>query len=1041
MKGSETKLIKYMEGADKRFVIPVYQRNYDWKIENCKQLYDDLVKVVRNNRKNHFFGSIVSTYNPDGDNEEYQIIDGQQRLTTVSLLLLAMYNLIRQGKVLPADNRLSDRIYEDYLVDKYQPEETRIKLKPIKNDRKAFGKLFDEETEHIGGSNLTTNYNYFYDRIQKEEITIDELFQAIRSLEIISIRLDSDDNPQLIFESLNSTGLDLSEGDKIRNYILMGQPSKQQEVYYEKYWNKIEENTNYQVDLFVRDYLSVKQQATPSLNKIYFTFKNYVEDERVEIEGLLIDLLNYAKLYRVLLTAQVPDKRLASCIYRLNRLETTVTRPFFLEVLRLQTEGTISMDDVVEIFLTTENYLFRRTICELPTNQLNKIFLLLHKEVIRYDGTAENYLEKLKYALLSKKERARFPEDAEFADAFGVKQIYSMNAKNKMYILERFENFGTIEDKDVYRHFDDGDYSIEHIMPQHLTPAWAEALGSDYERIHETWLHRMANLTLTAYNSKYSNNSFLEKRDMANGFKDSGIRMNQWIGSQSQWTETELELRNDYVQQRALEIWASPVTSFRPIEKQLDSYTLDDEIDLTGRKIARFAYLTMEQPVKNWAEMFESVVRILHSEDKSVLNNLAYETDQSVDLATYVSHRKQDLRGYIEIDRGIYVERNTSTWMKLSILKRLFGLYHLDPTNLVFYLRDDDGTEEDEQIAGTRHEVRKKFWTYALDLIKEANAESGAFSNCNPVKENWVNGYFGIQGFNLCCVGNFDSARVEVYFGKADNDENKKAYDLVAGHKTEIERALGEELIWDRGDDKKSSKIYYMIDGVGIDNETDWPVIAKFHAKWTVKLYEAIVVPYLKPVYLEAPAPASSETKTSSNNTIEIKKIGITDLDTDAIVNAANDGLWAGSGVCGAIFRAAGRDKLQAACNEIGHCDTGSAVITPGFDLKAKYIIHAVGPVWNGGDHNEPQQLYGAYRKSLELALENGCHSVGFPLISAGIFGYPKDKAWRKAIQACTDFFEKHPEADLKVIFAVLDDDILTIGKNTVDEIAVNYKA
>jgi hypothetical protein len=193
-----------------------------------------------------------------------------------------------------------------------------------------------------------------------------------------------------------------------------------------------------------------------------------------------------------------------SCIYRLNRLETTVTRPFFLEVLRLQAEGTLTLDDVVDVFLTTENYLFRRTICELPTNQLNKIFLLLHKEVIRYDGTTDNYVEKLKYALLSKKERARFPDDAEFVDAFGIKPIYSMNAKNKMYILERFENFGTIEDKDVYRHFDDGDYSIEHIMPQHLTPAWAEALGPDYERIHETWLHRMANLTLTAYNSKYS---------------------------------------------------------------------------------------------------------------------------------------------------------------------------------------------------------------------------------------------------------------------------------------------------------------------------------------------------------------------------------------------------------------------------------------------------------------------------------------------------------------------------------------------------------
>ena len=171
-------------------------------------------------------------------------------------------------------------------------------------------------------------------------------------------------------------------------------------------------------------------------------------------------------------------------------------------------------------------------------------------------------------------------------------------------------------------------------------------------------------------------------------------------------------------------------------------------------------------------------------------------------------------------------------------------------------------------------------------------------------------------------------------------------------------------------------------------------------------------------------------------NSIKIQKIGITDLDTDAIVNAANEGLWAGGGVCGAIFRAAGHAKLQAACDAIGHCDTGSAVITPGFDLKAKYIIHAVGPVWQGGDHREPQLLYGAYYKSLELAVENGCRSIGFPLISAGIFGYPIDKAWRKAIQACNDFFKKNPDADLQVIFAVLDNRILALGQQTLDEIA-----
>ena len=176
-------------------------------------------------------------------------------------------------------------------------------------------------------------------------------------------------------------------------------------------------------------------------------------------------------------------------------------------------------------------------------------------------------------------------------------------------------------------------------------------------------------------------------------------------------------------------------------------------------------------------------------------------------------------------------------------------------------------------------------------------------------------------------------------------------------------------------------------------------------------------------------------------NTIAIRKTSITDLGTDAIVNAANNELRAGAGVCGAIFYAAGHDRLKSACDAIGHCDTGSAVITPGFELKSKYIIHAVGPVWLGGNNGEPQLLYGAYCRSLELAAGNGCRSIGFPLISAGIFGYPKDKAWRTAIQACKDFFEKVPDADLQVVFAVLDDRILVLGEQILDETAPGYKA
>lgn len=243
---------------------------------------------------------------------------------------------------------------------------------------------------------------------------------------------------------------------------------------------------------------------------IYINFKDFVGLGKIETEPLLAEMPAYAKRYQILLDGNSGSAALDACIDRLNRLETMVIRPYLLEVLRLYNENKLTLAQVTEIFLTTENYLFRRTMCDLPTNALNKIFLMLHREIIRYDGTEDNYVEKLKYALLSKKERARFPDDEEFKAAFEERQVYLMNSKNKIYILERFENFGTSEDKDVYRHCNDGACSIEHIMPQHLTPVWQKELGDDYEQIHEQWLHRMANLTPTAYNSKYSNSSFAE---------------------------------------------------------------------------------------------------------------------------------------------------------------------------------------------------------------------------------------------------------------------------------------------------------------------------------------------------------------------------------------------------------------------------------------------------------------------------------------------------------------------------------------------------
>ncbi len=688
MTGSEAKIVAIMEGACKRFIIPVYQRNYDWKIENCQQLYDDLVKVMRNKRHSHFFGSIVSVVK-DGGYSEHLVIDGQQRLTTISLLSLAMYKLMKKGIVVPANKSLPDRIMETILIDKYHDEDEKpCKLCPVKNDQEAYKRLFGDESGYIPDSNMTINYEYFYDRIQKQELTADELYEAITRLVIINIALNQDDDPQLIFESLNSTGLALSEGDKIRNFILMGLPSKQQEKFYTSYWNPIEKCTDYDVSAFVRDFLSVKQLSIPSVSKVYFTFKAYVESQKADIESLLQELLRYAKWYKILLKGTGSQDALDNCIFRLNLLETTVTRPFFLEVLRLQSEGKLAPAEVTEIFLYTENYLFRRSVCSVPTNSLNKTFLMLHHEIVRYDGTEDNYVEKFKHALLSKTEVRRFPDDKEFTEALSARQVYTkMKGKNKIYLLERLENNNTVEDKNIYRHLEQGRCSIEHIMPQQLTQEWINELGDDCEQIHETWLHRIANLTLTGYNSKYSNRSFAEKRDMENGFAQSGYRLNAWIGRQEHWGLNELEQRNQMLMQTALKTWPLPETGYRPAEKQLDSCTLEDDNDLTGRSLIRFAYKNAEQAVSTWVDMMEAVLKILHEEDKSVLFRLAYNQDASNELSAYVTSNPKDLHTALKIDENIYVEQNNSTAAKINMLRTFFKAYGADTEDLVFYLK------------------------------------------------------------------------------------------------------------------------------------------------------------------------------------------------------------------------------------------------------------------------------------------------------------------------------------------------------------------
>ena len=682
-----------MEGHSKRFIIPVYQRNYDWTKDQCKQLYDDLVRISKENTKRHFFGSIVSSMNEGGGQQEYLIIDGQQRLTTVSLLLLAMYKILEEEILTTKDLNLKTKLFDEYLVDKYEKKETRIKLKPVKNDAEAFNILVDKFDELILDSNITTNYEYFYNRILREEISISELYESFKKLEIINIFLGPEDNPQLIFESLNSTGLDLSEGDKIRNYILMDvRPNELQEEYYEKYWHKIEKATKYDVSSFIRDYLSIKLQYIPVIKKTYQEFKKYHLSLSIGKEELLEDLLAYAERYEQIITGKSKMKTIEPVLTRLLFYEAKVIRPFVLEVLRLaessqKKEAILSEEEVLEILNTVESYIFRRQICDMAANALNKIFASLHNEIMQIDGSADLYVDKFKYILSKKQGKGVFPDNQSFLKSLENKDIYSMRSKNKQYLIERYENWGTKEVKDVYKLISNGTYTIEHIMPQNLSYEWQASLGDNWQEIHEEWVHRLANLTLTAYNSKYQNSSFERKRDVENGYRDSGIRMNQRLANFDRWTEIELKDRNEQMLSKARKIWPMVETSYEPENKLEEKVALADEINLTGRLISEFEFLGARTSVKSWQEMYLRTIELIIDDNPHLLINKINNKDS--DLKYYIENH-QSSKSYKKIYDGIYINTNTSTNTKIIGLKKIFDLYGVDENELVFYLRSKD---------------------------------------------------------------------------------------------------------------------------------------------------------------------------------------------------------------------------------------------------------------------------------------------------------------------------------------------------------------
>lgn len=469
MNGSAIPLAQFLSNTSARFFVPVYQRAYSWTERQCQQLFDDLEGVLRENRATHFFGSIVLQGETRGAYTDYQVIDGQQRITTLLLLLLALHDLLANDLSASAENRqLGKAIMGRYLIDLFAVhQEERLRLHLCGADAQTWKSLLGLDGTPVGDSPLKRNRLFFEECLRHASYPPERIYDAIQKLVVICITLGADDDPQLIFESLNATGLALTEGDKVRNFLLMSLPPAEQERLHARHWTAIERHTRGAVSELNRDFLSIKRQRTPRLDAVYATFKQFFAESGLGREAMLQELERYAKWFGQLRDCGARDwfPALRASLYRLNRLDVAVLRPFALEVLRRHEEGALTQEELLAIFTTVEAYLLRRAICEVPTNALNKIFLTLDGDIARLTHGGARYVDVFAYILLSKQGGGRFPDDKEFRAALAARQVYKMGRDYRHYLFERLENGGYKETKDVYAHLDRGEYPSSTSFP------------------------------------------------------------------------------------------------------------------------------------------------------------------------------------------------------------------------------------------------------------------------------------------------------------------------------------------------------------------------------------------------------------------------------------------------------------------------------------------------------------------------------------------------------------------------------------------------
>lgn len=596
MKAQDLQFTQLIQGA-KQFIIPIFQRTYSWEQNHCEQLWNDIVRVGSHSSLNsHFIGSVV--YIPEQETSaaitRWLVIDGQQRITTITLLLLAFMNRLKAEKI---ETPVSAAEVEDYyLRNRYGKGEQSYKMLLTKTDKDTLISLLDyKNPPERYSQRILENYKFFAEKIAVADMGM--VYTGIQKLMIVDVRLQQGlDNPQMIFESMNSTGKALTQADLIRNFVLMGLPHEQQTTLYNDYWRPMEtlfgaESYNSYFDEFMRFFLVIHTgNYRIKKDEVYAEFKTY--SQKFDTEELLKNLFEFSGYYCCIALGKEKDSELALAFKDIRELRADVCYPLLMEVYHDYSCELISKTEFIEIVMLIENYVFRRAVCDIPTNSLRQTFATFNRKLKK-----DRYVESVKAAFMLLPSYRRFPNDEEFKRQLQVRNLYAFNRRS--YWLRRFENFGRKERVLVQ------DYTTEHIMPQNevLSDAWQKELGDDWKRIHDQYLHTLGNLTLTGYNSEYSDRPFSEKRDMDGGFRQSPLKLNQGLAACARWDEEAIKDRAAKLAEIAIGIWKAPALG----EDILEVYREAKAIILTSYTIDSHPYLAAG-PTRELFDAFRSEV-------------------------------------------------------------------------------------------------------------------------------------------------------------------------------------------------------------------------------------------------------------------------------------------------------------------------------------------------------------------------------------------------------------------------------------------------